>query len=104
MSDELRNIGIDTNALNQQITNLKKERDNLNTILENIKKSNEVLRDSWDSKTSESVFNNFKDMYVGYQELMDDLNKDITFLEGVIADFKSNEEQTNKKIEAEISS
>lgn len=104
MSDELRNIGIDTNALNQQITNLKKERDNLNTILENIKKSNEVLRDSWDSKTSESVFNNFKDMYVGYQELMDDLNKDITFLEGVVADFKSNEEQTNKKIEAEISS
>ncbi len=104
MSDELRNIGIDTNALNQQITNLKKERDNLNTILENIKKSNEVLRDSWDSKTSESVFNNFKDMYVGYQELMDDLNKDITFLEGVVDDFKSNEEQTNKKIEAEISS
>ena len=104
MNDELRNIGIDTNSLSQQITNLKKERNNLNTILENIKKSNEVLRESWDTKTSESVFNNFKDMYVGYQELIDDLDKDITFLEGVVNDFKSNEEQTNKKIEAEISS
>lgn len=104
MSDELRKVKVDTVALTQQVSSLVKERDNLARILEDIKKKNNILKESWETRTSESVFTNFNDMYVGFQQLIDNLNADIKFLNNTISKYNEYEEQANNEIDKNITS
>lgn len=93
---------IDTEALSQQIDRIVAKKEELKEILNNIKKENNIMRDYWETKTSESVFNNFEDMYIGLQEQIDNLNKDIEFLRSSIENYKQQEQKANKEIDEKI--
>lgn len=102
MTNEMTNAKIDTDELAAQVEKLKKERDLLNDYLEQIEKNTNILKDHWDTKTSESVFYNFEDMYKGFNEFVGNLNSDIEFLEKIIADYKTYELIANKEIDETI--
>ena len=102
MSNDLRSAKIDTVALVKQISELIKERDNLKELLEGIQKKNNILKESWETRTSESVFNNFNDMYKGFQGLIENINSDIKFLEKTIGEYEKYEQEAGKEIEQSI--
>lgn len=102
MSNDFEMARIDTKALEEQLNKLKEERNRLNSMFDTIKSNTNTLKDYWDSRTSESVFNNFEDMYKGYQDLVNDLNKDIIFLENILKKYKEYEEKANKEIDTNI--
>ena len=102
MSNDFEMARIDTKALEEQLNKLKEERNRLNSMFDTIKSNINTLKDYWDSRTSESVFNNFEDMYKGYQDLVNDLNKDIIFLENILKKYKEYEEKANKEIDTNI--
>ena len=93
---------IDTEALTVQLNRLIKVRDKLKEMLDNIRKENNILKDHWESKTSNSVFTNFEDFYVGFQGQIENLDSDIAFLESTITNYKNYEAQANKHIDENI--
>lgn len=99
MNNETR---IDTEKLQEQLNRIIEERDKLNTLLENIKKETDILKDFWETKTSDSVFNNFTEFYTGLQQHIDAINSDIEFLESTIKNYKEYEEKANKQIDENI--
>ena len=102
MNKEFRIAKINTNTLIEQLKKLIAERDNLKKILEETEKKTNILKDSWESKTSESVFKNFEDMYKGLKGIIEDLNKDIKFLGESIDSYLEYEEKANKEIDTNI--
>ena len=86
-----------------EISTLKSKREELNNILEDLKKNNNNLKEHWESKTSESVFLNFENsFYNEFQKHITDLDEDIKFLEETVENYKKNEDQTNKEIDEKI--
>ena len=98
----MTNLKIDTNALSDEVEKIKAKKERLSEIYDELKKNNEVLKDNWNSKTSEVVFNNFEDFYVGYQEQLNNLQNDINFLNTIIAKYKEFESSNNKTIDENI--
>ena len=98
----MTNLKIDTNALSAEVEKIKAKRERLSEIYDELKKNNEELKDNWNSKTSEVVFNNFEDFYVGYQEQLNNLQNDIDFLNALIEKYKEFENSNNKVIDENI--
>ena len=87
-----------------EIIKIKQKRDELNNIYEELKKNNNILKESWETQTSESVFSNFKDLfYTEFEKQISDIDEDIHFLEETIKNYKKNENETNKEIDENIS-
>ena len=76
MSNNIGIARIDTIALTEQLNKMKEERNKLKSLFDIVNKNTNYLKEYWDSRTSESVFNNFEEMYKGYQGLLNDLNRD----------------------------
>lgn len=93
---------IDTDKLNEQLNRLKKEREKLNNQLESIKKETNNLKNYWETKTSNSVFSNFEELYDGFQEQIESFDGDIAFLESSIKNYNEYEEKANKQIDEKI--
>ena len=55
----MTNIVIDTEKLKSEISKIKDVNKNLETILDHIKSDNELLKDFWETETSESVLRFF---------------------------------------------
>ena len=56
----MSNIKLDTNKLNEKITELKSRRDEIKEILENIEAKANTIPDFWQSATSENILNELK--------------------------------------------
>lgn len=93
---------INTDALSQQLDKLKNAKDKLSTILDNLKKETNSLKDHWESRTSEAVFTSFDEMYTGYCTQIDNLNRDINFLEKTIKTYIEQESKANVQIDEHI--
>ena len=96
------NLKIDTNALSQEVDKIKAKRERLYEIYTELKKNNEALKDNWNSKTSEVVFTNFEDFYVGFQNQLTNLQNDINFLNALIEKYKEFENTNDKVIDENI--
>ena len=96
------NLKIDTNALSQEVDKIKAKRERLYEIYTELKKNNEALKDNWNSKTSEVVFTNFEDFYVGFQNQLTNLQNDIDFLNALIEKYKEFENTNDKVIDENI--
>lgn len=87
-----------------EIIKIKQKRDELNNIYEELKKNNNILKESWETQTSESVFSNFEDLfYTEFEKQISDIDEDVHFLEETIKNYKKNENETNKEIDENIS-
>ena len=102
MSNNIGIARIDTIALTEQLNKMKEERNKLKSLFDIVNKNTNYLKEYWDSRTSESVFNNFEEMYKGYQGLLNDLNRDIAFLERTINDYLEYENKASKEIDTNI--
>jgi uncharacterized protein YukE len=96
------NLNIDTNALLEEVEKIRAKRERLNEIYTSLKKNNEVLKDNWNSKTSEVVFTNFEDFYTGFQNQLDNLQNDIDFLNALIEKYKEFESKNSQVIDEKI--
>ena len=96
----MSNIKLDTNKLNEKITELKSRRDEIKEILE--AKAN-TIPDFWQSATSENILNEFKSIYDEFKAIKESNDKYIDFLEKiVIEDYKSKEDSLGKLIDSNI--
>ena len=84
------------------IDNIKKKREELNNLLNDLKTSNNTLKDHWETKTSDSVFANFEEFYKEFQNQINVFDEDIRFLEATVNNYKTNEKETNKEIDENI--
>ena len=96
------NLKIDTKLLSQEVEKIKTKRNRLQEIFEALKKDNEQLKDNWNSKTSDIVYDNLIDFYKGYQEQLNNLQNDIDFLEALIEKYTEFEEKNYKEIDENI--
>ena len=93
----------DESKILTELETIKNKREELNNILTELKKNNNELKDCWETKTSESVFTSFEEMFYGeFQSQIEGLDEDITFLEATIENYKQNEAETNKIIDENI--
>ena len=99
----MSNIKLDTNKLNEKITELKSRRDEIKEILENIAAKANTIPDFWQSATSENILNEFKSIYDEFKAIKESNDKYIDFLEKiVIEDYKSKEDSLGKLIDSNI--
>ena len=97
------NINIDTNALKEQVDNINDVVDNLSFILECIKKDTKELENDWNSDTSLSTFEGFKEIYKTFQNAIDTINSDATFISNVAnGNYEDIDSQTNSNIDNNI--
>ena len=92
-------FNINTEALSGDIEKIKKERENLINFLEGLKKNNNILRDYWETRTSEEVFENFNGFYKYVEEIINDLDNDCKFLSSEIIESHTIHEEKAKNTE-----
>ena len=96
-------INVDTEKLSIQIDKLKAIEMKLNEILSIIKKDNVILKEVWETKTSEEVFENFDTYYSYIEESINNIGNDIKFLEKVVnAQYIENETNINAEIDTKV--
>lgn len=98
----MSNMKINTEVLSQEKEKLEKAREKMNTILTDLKKETNELKNHWETNTSESVFNNFEEFCEYYQTNLDNLQNDINFIQTTIDNYTNYEEKTNKEIDEKI--
>lgn len=92
-------IKIDSDALALQVEEMKKVNARIETILDSMKKNTEDLKDCWNSKTSNNVFDEFKEEYETFESIKQQNIKDIKFLENVIENYKSLDKSVEQNTE-----
>jgi uncharacterized protein YukE len=96
-------IGIDTEKLNAQIEKLEQTKTKLDTLFQNVKTDTNNLKDSWDSKTSEVVYNEFDRFGRASEAYSNDIQKMIDYLRNVVnKGYIEYETNLNKLIDTNI--
>ena len=78
------NIGIDTEKLNAQIDKLEKTKNNLKNSFQQITAETNAMKESYDSKTSEIVYEEFDRFNRASEDYIDDLDSYINYLKTVV--------------------
>lgn len=92
-------FNINTEALSNDIEKIKKERKDLIDLLEQLKKNNNVLRDYWETRTSEEIFTNFDGFYKFVESIINELDNDCKFLNAEIIESHVIHEENAKTTE-----
>lgn len=96
----MNNINIDTEKLTEQIAKLKTVTKSFEQIFTRVKNDTNLLKEYWDSATSESVFESFEEFYNAVENVKQTFQKDIEFLEKTVnGSYIENNEGTNKLID-----
>ena len=96
------NLQIDTNLLSQEVAKITNKRDRLNEIYTELKRKNNDLKNNWNTKTSEIVFNNFELFYSGFETQLENLKNDIEFLNTLISKYQEFDNKNSKVIDDKI--
>ena len=92
-------ININSEQLKNEIAQLKSSKKNLESIFNNIKNDTDILKDYWETETSESVFASFEALYKDLEEIKEKYQTDIEFLEKTVNEsYISKEEATNQMV------
>ena len=96
-------VSIDTEKLKEQVDIISNSKIRLEEAFGILQKDNKVLKDMWNTKTSEGVFESFEDFYKSVNNIIENLNKDIEFLNNVVsAGYIDNVAKTNEQIDDKI--
>ena len=98
----LDNMKIDTEVIKEENEKIKKAKTRLEEILKEIKDGNNDLKNHWESNTSESVFQNFEDLYKDFDIILNNLEQDIDFLNKIIEGYNEYERKANQEIDEKI--
>ena len=80
-----KNIDIDTEKLKIAINKQKSINEKMSQLFEKIKKNNELLKDSWNTKTSEIVFEDFNNLYKVFEKINNTNSYYNNFLENIVS-------------------
>ncbi len=97
------NISINVESIVTETEKIKKEKKNLEDVLNNLYKQTDALKEYWQTRTSDEVFSSFSDFKKHFENVINYLSNDIDFLEKTVkASYQTNEELTNKEIDSNI--
>lgn len=97
------NISINVESIVTETEKIKKEKKNLEDVLNNLYKQTDALKEYWQTRTSDEVFSSFSDFKKHFENVINYLSNDIDFLEKTVkASYETNEELTNKEIDSNI--
>ena len=74
-------IGVNTEKLQDEIEKIKDIEGDFVKLSEIIKRDTDILKEYWQTDTSEDVYYNFDKYHVKLENVIDTLRKDIDFLE-----------------------
>ena len=96
----MNDINIDTIKIQAQIESLKLVLKRLEQIYTKVKGSTNIVKDYWNTSTSEKVFVDFEDFYSWYEQMRNALQRDVSFLENTVkGSYTENNDRTNKSID-----
>lgn len=88
--------------IKEELKNIKKEKKELETIYEEINNEIVVLKDHWDSETSDEVYTNYDDFKEYFQGIINSLEDDIKFLNNAVNDYEIAEYNASRAIEDKL--
>lgn len=80
----MNDLNIDTEKLNAKKEEMKIVLKDLETLFEKIQKETETLKEFWETRTSENVFNNFQEFYKTLETVKTNFKSDISFIENKV--------------------
>lgn len=96
-------IDIDTVKLSEQVNIIKDSKVRLEELFGVLKNDNNILKEMWETRTSEGVFDSFEEFYKDVKKIINNLNKDVEFLEKVVnSGYIENVAKTNEQIDNNI--
>ena len=97
------NLNIDTSKLSMEIEKLGEVSKNLEELLSKLKNENSILRDNWETNTSEQVYNEFESFYKVLESIKDTNDNDIKFLQNVVnSSYTQFDSNTNKLVDSNV--
>lgn len=97
------NLSIDSSKLTVEIEKLRKVSSDLEELLNKLKRENSILRDNWETRTSEQVYNDFEEFYKSLESIKITNDNDANFLQNVVnRGYTQLEEDTNKLVDNNI--
>ena len=95
-------INIDLSLVKDEATKISEQKKELETILDEITEKVELLKEEWDSATSEEVYTYFEDFKTFYNDIITYLDNDITFLNDTVSGYETNNDNSNEVIEDKL--
>lgn len=96
-------INIDTERIRTEIDNLQNINDNLYDIFSDIRKNTNLLKNEWETETSEAFFNDMNKFYNTLDNVYNTFEKDISTLNGIVnSNYEREEEKKNSDIDNNI--
>ena len=95
-------IGLNSEVLKNESSNIKKEKEKLENIFNELSDKVTSLKDHWESDTSDEMYDGFNKFQKHCQELLVSFNNDIDMLDGAINSYEQFEQKANKEIENNI--
>ena len=95
-------IGFNGTLLKEEMNKIKKEKKELETLFEEIKSEMTLVKDHWDSETSDEVYYHYDDFKEYFQGIISSLEEDIKFLNNAINDYEIAEYNAKRAIEDKI--
>lgn len=90
----MSNMKIDSDLLSVEISKLEAVTKEMETLFSNIKKETDSLKDCWETRTSEGVYNDFDAFYKILDSVKNTNQQDANFLKNVVntsyVDFENN--------------
>lgn len=100
---KMTSIKIDTIKLSSEISKLKDAKKTLDELFGIIKKDNQLLRELWETRTSQKVFDSFEDFYKNLETSINNLNHDIEFLENKVnSNYEEKDDHTDYLVDERI--
>ena len=99
----MNNISIDTNKIKENIEKLKKIKKELEDMNKSLGDETELLKDDWVSNTSESFYSSYPDFQKSFEQLINNIDLDIAYLDTIVNyNYEKIESITNKQVDEKI--
>ena len=98
-------LQVDFDSVREQRDKLKTVRDDLKNVFDYINSDTNALKDYWESKTSRDVFESFEDFVKYLDEIKENFNTDIEFINNkALGTYETADSDLNKQVEEHIAS
>ena len=100
--NDMQNLGMDSKALEEKINALKGLNSSIVSVFNEVKSIIEGLEGEWESKTSETVFQNFKEVYKVFDSINAERQSDLKFLITTKEHYESMEQSIDSLVDSNI--
>ncbi len=95
-------INIDLSLVKEEINKISDQKKELESVLERITNQIEILKENWDSATSEEFYTSIEDFKTFYNDVVTYIDNDINFLNDTVNEYETSNDNSNKEIEEKL--